>query len=354
MYRLLGVCFGAALAALLLLWQDGVRRQPFLSLLPENEGAIQSVEIQYTAEGAPSARPALAAFVEALPPAVEVVGVCGTAADAAAWNRDMQPLRPNGSTKCITIGQPITAWAKDRFLVTEGNPRKLVFPKYVQPGGPGRANDSQVAPALAKNFPTRYKAEAIPLNFDAGDILAGSDGIFVSDSLWEKNERRQDFLSVLHRHFGREVVWLHGVPDHHIGMFAAPIGDRTVLVGSPELGMKLWRGTPPGFDSPVTAGGQHEPFRQAQRELRKAGYRVVPLPLVPVAPKVYITYTNGVFETRGRNKVVYMPSYGIPEMDNAARKIFEAEGWTVHPIPVQSVYQHRGTIGCLVNVLERR
>jgi len=37
-----------------------------------------------------------------------------------------------------------------------------------------------------------------------------------------------------------QVVHLHGVPDHHIGMYAVPLDDRTVIVGDPDLAKPFW------------------------------------------------------------------------------------------------------------------
>jgi hypothetical protein len=70
-------------------------------------------------------------------------------------------------------------------------------------------------------------------------------------------------------------------------------------------------------------------------------------------PKTFITYTNGVFETRDGVRIVYMPWYDWPALDEAARATYASLGYRVHPVPVRALYPLRGTIGCLINVLAR-
>jgi len=76
-------------------------------------------------------------------------------------------------------------------------------------------------------------------------------------------------------------------------------------------------------------------------------------PLIPIGPKVYVTYTNGIFELRGGEMTAYMPSYGVPALDQAATEAYASAGVNVDPVPVRSVFRYCGTIGCLVNVLRR-
>ena len=51
---------------------------------------------------------------------------------------------------------------------------------------------------------------------------------------------------------------------------------------------------------------------------------------------------------------VYMPVYGIPALDAAARAVFEGQGWSVLPVDVKDVYRHTGSLRCLVGIIERR
>ena len=67
----------------------------------------------------------------------------------------------------------------------------------------------------------------------------------------------------------------------------------------------------------------------------------------------YVTYTNALFDRRGAQRIVYLPTYALPALDAAAQHVYEAQGFEVHPIDVSPIYRLNGSLGCLVNVLAR-
>jgi hypothetical protein len=322
-----------------------------LSALSENAGALDVVEIQYTHEAADVTWPTLSAFFDALNPRVRVIAVCGDAGDVKEVEENWH--WPN-KLSAFSMDQPITGWSKDRFLVSTGTPATLVYPAPSQTALESRSNDEHIAPALAANFPREFRAYQSNLVFDSGDILCDDENAIFSDSLWEKNGRRQDLAGQVSRLTGHNPVWLHGAPAHHIGMYAAPVDDHAIVVGDVDLGRQLWSAKAtemfgkPDF-SEVTTG----PFRRAVDDLSDAGYRIVRAPIAILAPQVYVTYTNGVFERHGNVKIAYIPAYGIRELDEAGADAYRSQGWSVKQIPVANVFRLRGTIGCLVNVLRR-
>jgi hypothetical protein len=253
------------------------------------------------------------------------------------------------------VNKPITGWCKDRFLVAKSPAGALLYPSVFEEGSPGRIADHEVAPTLIHAFPKRFRKTPIPLKFDAGDLLATQSKMIISDTLWNKNDRSEHFADQLKHAFGQKLIWLHRVPDHHIGMFAAPLDEKTILVGDPWLGQRLWsEHATRSLGRPKFSPSEMTPFKHAADQLRQAGFRVVSVPTAVFDTKVYLSYTNGIFETRGSRKIVYMPWYDEPRLDQAAMQIYRSQGWEVIPIPVRSVYRFRGTIGCLVNVLERK
>jgi len=96
-------------------------------------------------------------------------------------------------------------------------------------------------------------------------------------------------------------------------------------------------------------------YDRAERDLVQAGFRVVRIPTVPFDDKTYFAYTNGVYEMLpGANgKHAYVPTFGVPVLDEAAVQVYRDEGWVVHAVPARSAFPFHGTLGCLVNVLER-
>lgn len=352
--RLIGVTVGLAAAVAI----AGQRhRRAELPILPENEGAITSVEVQYD-PSSPELTRCLGSFVRQISPEVAVIAACPDERACVRF-RELATDWGRRSVGTVSVGAPITGWSKDRFLVTAGHPATLVMPRKETAGLQSRTNDQKVAPALARAFPGRFRTKALPIRFDSGDILATRDALFVSDVLWGKNEHsgfgsKADLATYLRRTFRREVVWLSPAPPHHIGMFLAPLDDKTVAVGDPGLGRRLWNSDAPGLaGKPDFTEAAVRPFHAVMGQLRQAGFRVVPVPCLYFEPQVYLTYTNGVFETRGGRHIAYMPVYGVNALDSAARQAYEAAGCEVRPVPVSDVFRHRGTIGCLVNVLER-
>lgn len=352
--RLLGICAGLAVALAI----TGQRHQQAESpLLPENEGRIAAVEVQY-APASPELTRCVASFLKQVSPEAEVIAACPDER-ACAQFRELAAGWGLRSVSTVSAGAPITGWSKDRFLVTGSHPATLVTPRQETAGFQSRTNDQKVAPALARAFPGRFRTKALPIRFDSGDILASRQHIFVSDVLWEKNQHsgfgsKAELARYLRKTFGRQVVWLSPAPPHHIGMFLAPVDETTVAVGDPDLGRRLWRSDLCGLpDRPDLADAAAQPFRAVIAQIEKSGFRVVRVPCVCFAPQVYLTYTNGVFETRGKRRIVYMPVYGQKALDAAARSAYEAAGFQVRAVPVRDVFRHRGTIGCLVNVLRR-
>ncbi|HTQ09418.1 MAG TPA: hypothetical protein VMI31_05045 [Fimbriimonadaceae bacterium] len=351
-YRLIGFAVGFLLAVAIAGWIGRWRTTP-PRVLPESNGEIATVEIQYTRAAAPDAWPCLKSFLTQLPTSVELIAVCGDEADAATFRKAARELPPR-KTEVVVVGTPITGWSKDRFLVAQGRETELVCPAAWPSPLPDRVNDAKVARAIARQWPDRFETTQADLVFDAGDILCADTKVLVNDELRAKNPLAADWLSRVATITGRAPVWLKGSPGHHIGMFAAPLGDHTVVVGDPDLGQKLWK---PEMAKLLGRAdftlATTEPFRRAIADLQQAGFEVVRTPLIPIEPKVYVTYTNGIFEVRGGEATVYMPSYGVPALDQAASQAYASAGLNVHPVAVRSVFRCCGTIGCLVNVLDR-
>lgn len=328
----------------------GTGDRPGPRVLAESEGRIQAVAIHYTRSAAELTWPTLRAFFGSLEPDVRIVAVCGDETDEHAFRVAAAQLRQK-EIETVVVGAAITGWSKDRYLVAD---RNLVCPKETPSALSGRTNDALVARALERKWPGRYRAVPSDLVFDAGDILCTGTRAWVNDELPHKNPGIEDWLGRVQAMTGRTPLWLKGSPGHHIGMFAAPLQGLAVVVADPDLGKRLW--TPEASErlgQPDESEEATAPFRKAIADLVAAGFEVVRTPAAVIAPRVYVTYTNGVFEQRDGRRIVYLPSYGVPVLDQAGAEAYRSQGWEVRPIPVDKVFRLCGTIGCLVNVLER-
>ena len=67
----------------------------------------------------------------------------------------------------------------------------------------------------------------------------------------------------------------------------------------------------------------------------------------------YVTYTNALFDRDAGGPVVYLPTYGAPALDAEATRVYRGLGYRVVPIDVSTIYTLNGSLGCLVNVMDR-
>jgi hypothetical protein len=352
-------------------------------LLPEDTGSIDELLFMYVPELEPLVASSYEDFLMALDPATRLVAVVPKASDsgrapgAPALAAFLARIDPSGAlarrTRVVEAKGPITVWSKDRALVlspTTGQRTTFVIPVPPDPRWRERTNDWATLAAVATRDPDRYFVHELPLEFDAGDFAVTADRIIVDDNLFTKNKARGikstgELTELLRKLFARDVLLLGSgdgdVPRHHMSMYMAPLGD-VVLVGDPRAGRDLLGADySPGELSPDSG----EPFRadfsqpmldrydRAVGDLAAAGYRVERVPTVPFDDKTYIAYTNGIYETRAGKKIAYVPEYGISQLDDVARLVYEKLGWEVRRVRVRAAYPFHGTIGCLANVLAR-
>ncbi len=358
---------------------EGVLPAP---LLAEIDGALREVVLHYVPRFEEKVEPTYADFLRAVDPRVRVVFVVPqglTSQERGKLDALLARIEPSGGlakrSSVVESPGPITTWSKDRALVTAtpgpGKPALLIAPSEPNKQWVERHNDWLTVQSIARWSSGRYKAEIAPLDFDAGDFMVDGRRVIVDTNLLEKNRHRgiRD-VGELHK---RMVAWLRtevlvlgrepgDTPRHHIAMYMTPLQDRIVLMGDPAaakaiVGDPYEPGDPSGdTGEPLKADFSAEMvgrFELAARELASAGYRVERIPNVPFDHKTYISYTNGVFETRGGKRIAYMPVYGVEALDRAAQGVYERLGWEVKTVRVRALYPFHGTIGCVVNVLAR-
>lgn len=278
--------------------------------------------------------------------------------------------------RVVEIARPLGIWSKDRALVLGarggGDSRiELLIPPRTQPGEGSRPGDWDIVPAVATALPTELTVRQLPIAFDAGDFAVTRSRVLFDVNLFTRNHARgfrsaEELRERVRGIMGRDVLMLGtepgDVPRHHMSMYMALLDGGVALVGDPEAGARLvGRDYVPGERSPETNEPLHADFSptmvarfdRAARDLAAAGLRVVRIPTVPFDDKTYFAYTNGVYETRDGRRVAWVPAFGVPTLDAAAREVYEKLGWSVNPVAVRDLYRHHGTIGCLVNILAR-
>jgi hypothetical protein len=381
-----GAALGIVLAVIFLL-RSGQRRAesppvraPSATLtsaaVADDAGPLREVLMHYVPELEPSFHDTYRDFLLSLAPETRVLFVVRRQ-DRARLDAFLAGLDGTGGlarrVRVVEIGRPLGIWSKDRALVLgeAGAKIELVIPPRTRPGEGSRPADWDIVPAVAAALPDELVVRQLPIAFDAGDFAITRSRILFDVNLFARNRARgfrspaelRDRMRTL---LGRDVLMLGtevgDVPRHHMSMYMALLEGSVALVGDPEAGARLvGRDYVPGESSPETGAPLHPDFTPATRarferaasDLAAAGFRVVRIPTVPFDDKTYFAYTNGVYETRGGRRFAWVPSFGVPAIDDAARAVYEGLGWSVVPVSVRSLYAQHGTIGCVVNVLAR-
>ena len=378
----IGIGAGLLIGLGLLAWLTPGDRSP-AKPLPEDVGRISRVVIHYAPGidlGLPGTGEVVAdiyrQFLRAAGPGFQIIWVVENQRDLDDLKTGLGDVYPSDSLVLLTH-TPITTWAKDRFtcLVSEDGrgPTLLLAPARKAVSNPLRINDQEVPWRLTASFPRLFACRDLQMDFDGGDVLATSRGLLVHPAILSRNvplpqsfPSAEDLRSHLRSQLG-ELVWLgpreSDVPPHHVGMFLT-LANGTAFVGDVRLAETLLARHAPELETACqSAGGladaptRTELVRQLDHvadQMRSLGLPVVRVPLVPSAtPRAWMSYNNGIVETRAGRTFYYMPSFALKPVDDAAADAFRAAGCQVLPIDCSRIWHLCGSLHCLVNVVER-
>jgi len=337
--------------------------QPERALVSDVEGELDRIVVHYVRSFHDASFPTLADLFDALPrdTAVHVVVAERAEFDHLVDALDREGIAPPDELTAVVTGFSITPWAKDRFGTFHRGQRPVLgLPPDRSRIGGARGNDARVPELLCREI-DGLDCEALPFRFEGGDLLSDGERIYVPANLPGRNPGRagDELLPTIAQVAGRDVTPIgdrpSDIPDHHIGMVVTPLGNGVVAVADPDWGRALVGESPA---APIEVEDDEErylPFRAVAAALEDEGLTVVRVPMVLTStPRVYATYNNALVETRDDGRHIYMPVYDLPELDGLAAGIFEDQGLTVHPIRVEDLYEHTGSLRCLVGVISRR
>ncbi len=334
-------------------------------------GALERIAIHYAPAFDAVALPVWKRLLPALPLrlAVDVVVATREDFDRFAGMLVEWGVASPARFRPVLTGGPVTTWARDRLAAvdTPAGPRVLAPPRTAAPFA-GRQGDARAPAALAHAMGSEPSvAEFV---FEGGDLVSTPRWLFADINLVARNLGRISggravIEAALRAHFSQRLIWLGAevgeLPEHHIMMYMVPLGDAadTVVVGDLRAGLAL-------RDAAAAAGAGDGPalvddvdtwaarFDRAAELLRAQGFHVVRMPVLVLAGGgSYVTYTNALFDRDAAGPVVYLPTYGMPALDQAAARIYRGLGLRVEAIDVSSIYQLEGSLGCLVSVLAR-
>jgi hypothetical protein len=366
-----GVLIGLVLGAAILSLANGGRRQPPPSgaILSECDGHFRELVIQYEPSAKEIVSTPYSQFLGALESDVTVFVVCPS---RAAYD-ELAGLV--GKVRCklkpIIVNHPMTTWSRDRWVALapaspNGVTTLLSQPEEVAAGiWPARAGDERIGADIARTLPLSVFSRRASFYFDGGDFLADNESVFVAPRVLLRNIQRTEFtqdafVCDVSNALKRHVVLFDEAPDHHVAMFMASVGNKTVLVGDPKSGRSYLTNTA-AADFAELPGGPDFTAQTQQRfdavaaQCAQAGYRVIRVPAIPAADgRSYLTYVNCLIDRQGDRRIVYLPFYrGATALNDAARKIWKDLGFEIRPVDCTTTYRQFGCLHCLVNVLTR-
>lgn len=329
-------------------------------LVPEDaSGALSRIAIHYVPAQDAQALPVWLQLFRELPAHVRVQVAVEKREDFSLL---IEHLRAAGVTHLDRFAPSVadhalTTWSRDRMASLSG-PDGVLSPPRVGTASARRAGD-WAAPFAISHSVYGVAPAIAPFIFEGGDLAASRSYVFADANLIGRNLGHGDatashLQSLLAHTFGQRIVFLGtelgDIPEHHIMMYMVPLDDHRVLVGDPRLGNAL----SPETTADADLAGHIARFDNVARELAERGFLVSRIPVV-VLPGAgsYVTYTNAVFDRDADGAIVYLPTYGIPALDNAAEDTYASLGFRVIPIDVTSIYRMNGSLGCLVNVMAR-
>src|SRR5215510_5858864 len=362
---LAGVAMGLSIN-LAILWLIGLARGSTVAatrLVVEDASApLRRVAIHYAPAADRAAVPVWTQLFQVLPATVEVEVEVAAAQDFDRFAGKLSAAGVGHAERFhpVVVGTPITTWSRDRYaaLVDEHGIGSILAPPRSETPFVSRAGDARSPYAISQALYHRDPVVA-DIAFEGGDLAATPRWIFADANLVVRNvgrgaADRASIAAELHRRFGQQLVWLGDalgdVPRHHVMMYAVPLDDHNVAVGDVRAGVALVGDSLALDDLAVQAPR----FDRAAEILAARGFAVVRVPaLVLAGGGSFVTYTNALFDRQGGHRVVYLPTYALPALDQAAHRFYEALGFEVRPVDVSSIYRLNGSLGCLVNVLAR-
>jgi len=312
----------------------------------------------------------------------------------------------------LPFKSPITIWTQDPFLVLAGpaNEITLLTSKAFD-----RADDRLMAEVIGREG--GYRVQPSALFFEGGNIVSDEEHILIGANTIRRNAVEFDVPDAevvlrFEEELGRRVLVVGPFPQPiaHIDMAITPLGGGRIAVADAAAGAAIaeralkenpasvaaferwceehFFGDPAireltGTDGPLTAPevtGRTVEMIAKSREvaalldgvaaaLERYGYRVERVPLLFGGPEAepkpgdtermraaypMLTYNNVIVETDEAGRLVYIPRYGWPAMDDAARDAWTALGFAVRPIDGLTISaMYGGALRCSVKVLAR-
>lgn len=312
----------------------------------------------------------------------------------------------------LPFESPITIWTQDPFLVLAGPNDEITL---LTSKAFDRADDRLMANVIAREG--GYRVQPSKLFFEGGNIVSDEQHILIGANTIRRNAVEFDVPDAevvlrFEEELGRRVLVVGPFPQPiaHIDMAITPLGGGWIAVADAAAGAAIaeralkenaasvaafeqWceehffgdpairelTGKGGSLTAPRVTGRTAEMIAKSREvaplldgvaaSLERHGYRVARMPLLFGGPEAeptaddaermraaypMLTYNNVIVESDAAGRRVYLPRYGWPAMDDAAREAWAALGFAARPIDGLTISaMYGGALRCSVKVLAR-
>lgn len=383
----------------------GDARNSSLRLLPDTGGEISQLAVSLTSARRAGLRSAgfISALGGALAPGTELIALSN---DPGAFDIEQGARARAFRMLALPRDKDFTIWPQDPFLVLrgEGETGHLLLSASFD-----RADDDLMAATLAQELGLSFTRS--DLAFEGGNVLADERWIFIGANTIRYNAMQQGksdmaIAAAFADALGGQVLVIGSLPQPvpHIDMMLTPLGDGHLLVADLHAGAAIaaaaLANTPAevaGFEdglarrlapaaasddtaeTPALRGATArvvsaapllaDYFDALSETLEARGYVVHRMPLLfdatdneqdtdepyrGVLAYPVLTYNNVLLEERNGVARVYLPQYGFPALDDAAREQWRALGYEVYAVGGYAMSAlYGGALRCSAKVLKR-
>lgn len=337
-------------------------------ILSDTSGRITEVLLHFDNEIEAELAPVYRDLFAALGDDVKIRVLCesGESARKFAERWGDVATRGNRSMDVVNVGMSLSIWARDRCISRTRGDAVQRSASFVPSANPyyefEKHNDLRTQRMLYRGLlgPSVLRSW---LQLEGGNVIANGKQVFIGANVAEENDcelpdpqLRRELSKICGRNFHLVGEKFDYLPWDHVDMYITPIGEDTMLVASATAGKAFVTQAcdPEGTEFELARDVQAS-FDHVADEMRTLGYRVLRLPAAFGAAGDWImTYNNVVMDERNGHRVVLMPIYNVPDMDQAAVEAYTKLGFEVKTIDVSGVYEYGGAVRCIVNVVERK
>ena len=338
------------------------------ALVRDDGGPIQSAFICFDVKYASTVAALFNDLFKKLPLDAQLQIGCSDADSVEYFDREWgQPERARGRDVVVmNAKRHLSLWARDRQLAAQGPLGKVRVSLVPQPMDSSKVTlQERALPKLRLANGLVDRVGYMPFRLEGGNVAANGRHVFIGNNVLADNKEELADETALSQEleslFGRDLLLVRDysgkVPHEHLDMYFTPLDAQNVLVADLAAGSGLLQAQ--DGRKPLAAVNAN-PTKQRQLDeiaemLQQQGYTVHRVPAVLHSQGEWmVTYNNSLMERRDGEKIVYMPTYRLPQLDKAAAAVYRHLGFRVETIDVADIFRDRGALRCVVNVTLRK